>query len=98
MPTVFSDCYECNYHKCLGLDHKFNERYKKNLEKQLILLSLGIPVEICQKIIKISHNLTKCSYCNTQLCKEHTDRGIDNGKHYRGKGIMCDQCCWWEIS
>ena len=97
MPTIFTDCNECNYIECIGLNHKFNNDYRLNLEKQSILISLGIPKEICQKIIKLSYNLTNCSYCDNKLCEKHKILA----KTYSGNGwqtIMCNNCFRWVIS
>ena len=46
-------------------------------------------------------DLKKCDCCNnTLLCQIHTVRAIHYGKKYMFKDsyIMCDQCCWNEIS
>ena len=103
MPTIFTNCDECHFHSCFGLDHKHNKRYKEDLERSNILTFLGLPKEISQKIIKLSYNLELCDYClenPTKLCLYHTKIAKENSFHYRKNKNkkMCDQCCWWEIS
>lgn len=103
MPTIFSDCDECHYLNWLDLDHKYNKKFKEDLEKNKILINLGLPNEISEKIIKLSNNLEICDYCinnHTKMCLDHCKRAIENSIHYRKNGDkkMCDRCCWWEIS
>lgn len=99
MPTEFTTCDECNYIKCLGIDHNLNEDYKQTLEI-FNILSTNLPNELVFKIILMSNqNITNCDYCHkTQLCEKHYNRAIHWGKHYRGSGAMCDSCCWWEVT
>lgn len=93
MTSFFSNCYDCNNDNNINIIKKYNEY----LHIQFILMSLNIPKEISQKIIKLSNNYNNCSYCNKILCFEHTERGKVFAKLNRTNGIMCDICCWHGI-
>lgn len=97
MPTIYTKCSECNYHNVFNINHKFNKNHKGNLEKSFILKSLGLPNELCIKIINDSYEYNNCTYCKRILCKEHTDRSIQNAKYYHVNGKICESCCWFEI-
>jgi hypothetical protein len=98
MPTQFTRCDECNIIKCFPIDHEYNLDQYKNFDICNILLEAGLPLEICEIIIKKNDYLQKCTFCQKKLlCETHTERGRKYGLHYRGYGIMCDQCCWWEV-
>jgi hypothetical protein len=96
MPTIFSDCNECSHIKSLDTNHYLNKRYKLHLEKYNVLLLTCLPVEICLKIMKISNNLLKCSYCNNKLCSYHSARAFNKARYYTKSGIICDNCIWNE--
>ena len=103
MPTIFTECDECFYHSSMKMSHIFNKPYRENLEKNDILINLGLPPEISQKIIKLSYNIETCDYCiqnKTKLCNYHVNRAKGNSYYYRNSinKKMCDQCCWWEVS
>jgi len=101
MPTLFTDCSECSYLDFFGIDHPHNEYYRKDLEKQTILIQMGLPKEICQIIIKMSNDILECNFCidhKIKLCKAHQIRAKKFGKQYKGYGMMCDSCVWNEIT
>jgi len=99
MPTEFTKCDECNYIRCLGIDHRLNKDYKDTKEA-FDILSIKLPLELVYKIILLSNsNINICNYCNkTKLCINHYERAIKYGNYYRGRGAMCDSCCWFEVS
>ena len=100
MPTEFSTCSECHYHKSFELDHKLNEDYKKHIDILNILIRCGLPTEIGIIIIKKSINYNNCSICNIKLCQDHYQRALYWGHHYNRieNHAMCGQCCWFEVS
>jgi len=101
MPTIFTNCDQCYYLDYFTLDHPHNKLYKRDLEKQNILMSVGIPKEVAQIIIKISNDTQECSFCvgkKMKLCYEHRILSKKYGKEYRGHGLMCSTCCWFEIT
>lgn len=102
MPTHYSDCSECHYHRAFDLDHFLNSSHNQNVTIHKCLKSKGLPDELCYIIIKKVNNPDKrCSYCeNTKLCFNHAKRATENSIHYRkdANSMMCERCCWWEIS
>ena len=87
MPTVFSDCFDCDYLNWMPLDHIVNTSYKKDIDIMYLLVKQGLPKEIAIKIIKI---YTKCS-CKEKLCINHLRRN--------GMGSpICNNCSWFKIS
>jgi hypothetical protein len=87
MPTKFYKCDECY------------EDSKNLLEIEQLLLKMKIPRELCTKIISFNFPLKLCTCCNkTKLCPEHYIRAKHYGNYYRRNEIMCDACCWWEVS
>ena len=73
--------------------------YNENLEKQIILVKLGLPKEIAQNIIKISETVSLCEYCKTTvLCREHSIESFYKGKHLLGPhgSALCNEC-WWFV-
>lgn len=101
MPTIFTNCDQCYYLDYFTLDHPHNKLYKLDLEKQYILMSVGIPKEVAQIIIKISNDTQECNFCvgnKMKLCYEHRIPAKKYGKEYRGHGLMCSNCCWFEIT
>ena len=99
MPTIYSKCNQCVYFSHLSLDHFLNDKHKDNLEKQEILINLGIPKELCIKIIYKSNmlNREKCSYCEEMLCNYHANIGKKDALKFNKNGIMCYNCCHWEM-
>ena len=100
MPTEFSRCSECNYHKALKLDHEFNSGYKKHIDILNILIGCGLPQEIGIIIIKKTINYNNCNTCKIILCHDHYHRALYWGYHYDRKEnhAMCGSCCWFEVS
>jgi len=62
--------------------------------------SKNMPTVYNNPIVVKNKELTKCSSCTTLLCCHHKTRGVKNGYYYRRKKdfIMCDSCCWNEIT
>jgi hypothetical protein len=104
MPTLYTDCDECNYsdvlNRVLGEDDSMITNHYNNINKVNALMDTGLPKELCEKIVKMSNTLRPCNFCNTKLCDFHYDRGTYYLKYYKGVngGSMCDQCCWWEVT
>lgn len=102
MPTRYSDCSECHCHRAFDLNHKLNINHGTHVQIHECLKSKGLPDELCEIIIKKVNNPDKqCSYCkNTKLCPNHAKRAKENSIHYRQNpnAMMCETCCWWEIS
>ena len=94
MPTIYTDCVECNFIPYYGFNSYINKNHKINIEKEKLLFSLGLPIEICIKIIKLSNTLIECSNCYNKLCCEHTKIAIANGTYYN-KDMICDLCVYW---
>lgn len=94
MPTIYTNCIECNYIPYYKIDSYINKYHNINIEKEKLLKSLGLPIEICIKIIMISNTLTECSNCYRKLCCEHTKIAIANGIHFNKK-MICDLCVYW---
>ena len=109
MPTIYTNCDECAFDedvKTYGNDTSYsnmflmNKIHLENIEKETIL-SKNLPIELCKHIIKMSNVLERCNYCNnSNLCKEHSDRGRNYSNLYRGikNNIMCNKCCWFEVT
>ena len=103
MPTIFTECDQCSYLDFFKIDHPHNKHYKEDLEKQDILIQMGLPKEIGQIIIKMSNNIDilECDFCighKMKLCRHHQVSARRFGEKYRGYGMMCDSCCWFEIT
>jgi hypothetical protein len=110
MSTNYTNCDECNYDDTIKEyrnDTRFpnivliNKIHLENIEKEKILLSKNLPVELCQYIIKMSNVLEKCNYCNNvKLCKDHSLKGKHYSNYYRGVNnlIMCNSCGWFEVT
>jgi hypothetical protein len=104
MPTLYTDCKECNYsnvlHNVLGNNDILVINHYNNVEIEKILINKGLPNKICKQIIKMYHTLRPCIFCKTKLCDTHYNRGNHNLKYYKGvtNGAMCDKCCWWEVT
>ena len=110
MPTIYTNCDECAFDedvKTYGNDTAYsniflmNKIHLENIEKEKILLSKNLPIELCQYIIKMSNVLEKCNYCNNvKLCKDHSLKGKHYSNYYRGikNNIMCNKCCWFEVT
>lgn len=104
MPTLYTDCDECNYsdrlHRILGNNNSLVTNHYKNINILNSLIKLGIPKELCEKIVKMSNTLRTCSLCTRKLCDYHYDIGTKNLNYYRGydNGSMCDKCCWFEVT
>lgn len=101
MPTIFTNCDQCYYLDYFTLDHPHNKLYKRDLEKQYFLMSMGIPKEVSQFIIRMSNDTQECSFCvgnKMKLCYQHRIHAEKCGKEYRGYGLMCPSCCWFEIT
>jgi len=106
MPTIYTNCDECMYddtiekYKTIKNFNLLRKLHHENIEKEQILMEMGLPKELCEIIIKFSHTTNKCDNCNkTILCETHYKRAKDNGKYYRGIDIsMCGGCCRWEVS
>ena len=93
MNNVYSNCIECNS----WWDKKNkNKNYKKNIEIENILKYMGLPKEIAQKIISMSNNILKCTYCNNIYCYIHQKQAYINAKYYKRIGALCKDCCWYE--
>jgi len=44
-------------------------------------------------------DLLKCSGCSMYLCPNHSERATENGKKYRDmECLLCDNCCWNELT
>lgn len=101
MPTEFSECDECNFIKCLPIDHKYNKDYVDTLEIVDIFRQVNIPPELALIIIRKTNEYSTCDCCNkTKLCQKHKDRAIHYGNYYRhlSNYAMCNSCCWWEVT
>ena len=101
MPTIYSKCCECHdlskFPKSLW-DREYST-FMKNKSIAEILYSTKLPTEICDKILEMSQDYYKCSFCNTKLCRTHMERAKHYGLYYRNSDcLMCDQCCWWEVT
>ena len=73
--------------------------FNENVEKQNILIKLGLPKEIAQKIIKISQEESVCEYCKSNvLCTEHSIESFYKGIQLLGNQSckMCNEC-WWVV-
>lgn len=73
--------------------------YNINIEKQNILVKLGLPKEIAQKIIKMSQKESVCEYCkSTILCTEHSIESFYKGIQLLGnqQQSLCNEC-WWFV-
>ena len=93
MPTIYTDCIDCKYYKNLSLDHHFNSEYKKTFEKERILVYLGLPIELAQKIIKLSIPIKQCIYCNIKLCEYHINKQDNSSIIFSNKpNIICYNC------
>ena len=101
MPTIYSKCTECHDLSNLpeSLWYKQYSTFIKNKKIANLLYSTILPTEICDKIVELSQEYFKCSFCKTKLCQIHMERAKHNGFYYkRINCIMCDQCCWWEVT
>ena len=73
MPKEFTDCNECNYLECLGLDHELNKDHKQDCEKYTTLIATGLPENACKNFIKKSYT---ASYFSASL--ELAKKGVIN--------------------
>ena len=57
-----------------------------------------LPNELIFKIIELSINYMKCTFCDTILGGYHSQRAKYYGKYYKHYDCyMCDNCCWCEV-
>ena len=98
MPTEYSNCDECsNLDYLEKIKPGINSIYRKH---QKISECLNLPQEIREIIMKYANNTTICSNCgDTKLCSDHLIIAQNNHQYYRNcQGIMCDKCCWENVS
>ena len=106
MPTIYTNCEECMYDdniekfKHIKNFNILRNLHYENIEKEKILMVMGLPKELCEIIIKFSHTTNKCDNCNkTILCDTHYKRARQHGNYYKGLDVaMCNDCCWLEVT
>jgi len=64
MPTIFSNCVDCNIY-CRKI-------MNNNYEILRILNQLGLPNELGIIIINYSNNFSNCDLCGKKLCRNHS--------------------------
>ena len=109
MPTIYTNCDECNYNDLIVTYSDKYENFKilcdyhneNILKKNILVFGCNIPDEISTIIIKKANNLelTKCSHCKNLLCKNHIKKARENSIYYRQEKhkYMCSDCCWMEF-
>ena len=57
-------------------------------------MEMGLPKELCEIVIRISHTTNKCDNCNKILLYDiHYKKEKDNGKYYRSiDKAICGDC------
>ena len=105
MPTVFTECEDCNHLDWFPIEHKLNKNHKTNLQilRYLQIKSkFKLPPEIGIEIIKMKNNseLKQCVMCNNLLCPAHYSKGLKYGKDYLCKDnfSICNNCCWLHMN
>lgn len=87
----FSKCKECIYHDDLPIDHEFNTRYKRDLDKVEALKDSGFPTEVAIKIVEMTYSYFDCDFClDNVICKYHKDKMLFYGKY--DFNIICEEC------
>jgi hypothetical protein len=78
MPNLFSKCEDCS-----------NNPTEKDIEICKIL-SIFLPFEICEKIIRFTYLYTKCFKCHRIICIKHTYKQCDPIPNF---GTIDVNCC-----
>jgi len=84
----YNKCVECIEFHEINNFITYDELFK-------ILLSKGMPPEICYKIIELSVDYNYCSFCEIKLCDYHSIYAKYYLKYYKGydNGYICNKCC-----
>lgn len=87
----FSKCKECIYHDDLPIEHEFNRRYKRALDRVEALKDSGFPTEIAIKIVEMTYSYFYCDFCDDNvLCRYHKDKCLYYCKY--DLNIICEEC------
>lgn len=98
------ECCECRFFTLLKIYDNVNQDYSMNINRnrnrdiEEILLKKGLPLEICEIIVKLSNkiSLKKCSKCKKNLCNKHQEKAKNNAKCYNKPGLLCGDCSWYQ--
>lgn len=87
-------CDSCVYYKSLDITNKYNKPIKETHDKYLVLKEMGLPNEICEKIINNINSEIKCCGCNNNLCEYHSNESEQNAIKYRRNQCkyLCNTC------
>ena len=109
MIEFYTNCKDCiNSNNIRKYDKMYLEKYilKNNIffkelkifiEIQNIFLYFKIPIEISQKIIKMSVGTKQCDYCDNFVCYNHIKINNNSYNLCKKKITLCDSCCWYGI-